>query len=80
MYSEKKRYLRLFVLLIVLLAATSASPAGAYICNPPPGFCYSYCVRPYPGNPFCMDVGYGSFCAYISGGCYGTNYCDDCTG
>ena len=78
---SRKRYLRLFVLLVVLLSATSAARVSRSLqCNPPWGFCYTYCVRPGTGSPYCMDVSFAYFCAPISGGCYSTAYCDQCVG
>jgi hypothetical protein len=74
----RKRYLRLLILLIVLLAVTSAGQVQSAICFPPQGTCYSYCVRPATGTPYCMGVSFDYFCAPISGGCYSTAYCDYC--
>jgi hypothetical protein len=78
----RKRYLRLFILLVVLLSATSAArvQSQSLQCNPPWGFCYNYCVRPGSGSPYCMNVSFAYFCAPISGGCYSTANCDSCTG
>ena len=64
-------------LMAVLLSGTSTRSAQGQ-CNPPYGFCYSYCVREYSGYCHCIDVGSDYFCAYISGGCYSTAYCDYC--
>jgi hypothetical protein len=75
----KKRFLFALILMVVLLSATSTRPTQGYLCNPPYGFCYSYCVREYDGFAHCISASWnGYFCAYISGGCYGTTYCDDC--
>ena len=77
-----KRYVRLLVLLVVLLSATSAGRVQSQDlrCNPPYGFCYSYCVRPEYNPPYCMMVSFAYFCAPISGGCYATANCDQCVG
>jgi hypothetical protein len=76
-----KRHFRLLILLAVLLSATSAARVSQSLqCNPPWGFCYSYCVRPEYIAPWCMIVSFAYFCAPISGGCYSTAYCDQCVG
>lgn len=76
---SKKRYFRLLLLLVVLLSATSARQVEGYLCFPPDGTCYTYCVRPAPPQtPYCMDVSFDYFCALIPGGCYSTAYCDTC--
>lgn len=77
---SKKRYFRLVILLVVLLSTTSAARVQSQMCNPPWGFCYSYCVRPEYIAPYCMIVSFAYFCAPISGGCYATANCDQCVG
>jgi len=73
-----KQAMYALALMVVLLSGTSTRPAQGQMCNPPYGFCYSYCVRDPSGFCHCIDVSFDYFCAYISGGCYSTAYCDDC--
>jgi hypothetical protein len=74
-----KRVLYALALLVVLLTATSGRPIQSqeYLCDPPYGSCFSYCVS---GSHVCISSSWnGYFCAVIQGGsCYGTIYCDLC--
>jgi hypothetical protein len=73
---SKKRFLYALILMVVMLSATSARPTKGYLCFPPPGSCYSYCAS---GSQTCISASWnGYFCGAISGGCYGTIYCDMC--